>query len=256
MQIAVIKCGGSIINELSDAFFTSIKVLKEEGYGCVIVHGGGPDINEELERMQIEPEFYLGMRKTTAVTLQVVEQILAGKTNRALVTRLEKKGLNAIGINGSDAKCLQAEMIDQENLGLVGDITTVNACLIESLLQQDLIPVLTPLAITDKGEKLNVNADLAAAAVAKALKANQCVYITDVSGIYIDGSLVLALTDNQVSDYIKNGSIYGGMIPKVSSALKAIANGVKSVRIVSGKEAFFDREKWYGTEIGTKGVQV
>lgn len=255
MQIAVIKCGGSIIHELSDAFFLSIKELKEEGYGCVIVHGGGPDINVELERMKIEPEFYLGMRKTTTETLQVVEQILAGKTNRALVTRLENKGLKAVGINGSDAKCLQAELIDEENLGLVGDITTVNTCLIESLLLQDLIPVLTPLAITQTGEKLNVNADLAASAVAKALMADQCIFITDVSGIYINGSLVHALTGEQLSDYIENGDIFGGMIPKVSSALKAIENGVKSVRIVSGKEAFFDGDKWCGTEIGTKEVQ-
>lgn len=249
MKKIVIKCGGSILDELTSEFFSSLKHLQEHGYQLIFVHGGGPDINKMLSMYQVEPEFYNGLRKTTAKTLEVVELVLSGQTNRKLVQKLTENGFQAIGLNGSDGGCLQADFIDQELLGFVGEVTEVNDKLITILLQEGLIPVVTPIAVNKSGQKLNINADYAAAAVANAVGAEQCIFVTDVAGIMVDGKVVDQVEKQEVEQYIEEGTIYGGMIPKVTSALSALDKGLSSVMIVSGKSTFFNGEEWNGTKI-------
>lgn len=245
----LIKCGGSTLDELTDEFFLSLLNLKRNGYGIVIVHGGGPDINKMLKALNIVPEYVNGLRKTNKETLKVVEMVLAGQTNRKLVEKLSKYGLSALGLNGSDSGLLTGDYVDKNRLGYVGSITKVNSKLIETVLESGFIPVITPIASTENGEKLNVNADYAAAAVGNALNAEHCIFVTDVDGIMIDGKVKRTLSLNEIEQFIHKGDIYGGMIPKVQSAISAIEKGIQSVRIVSGKKSFFNKNKWFGTQI-------
>lgn len=249
MGIMVIKCGGSILDELTADFFAALKNLQEQGTQLVFVHGGGPDINKMLAMYGVEPEFYHGLRRTTEKTLEVAELVLSGLTNRKLVQKLTQNGLQALGLNGSDAGCLQAEFIDKELLGFVGEITTVNPSIISKLMQEGIVPVITPIAIHASGQKLNVNADYAAAAVAQSIGADQCIFVTDVDGIIVNEKVVDSLEKKQVEQLIKDGTIYGGMIPKVTSAMSALEKGLSSVMIVSGKTCFYDGIKWNGTKI-------
>lgn len=249
MKTVLIKCGGSTLKQLSTNFFSSLKELQRHNYSIVIVHGGGPDINSMLTKLKVDVEYVNGLRRTNEGTLQVVEMVLSGQTNRELVQSLTKNGLNAIGLNGSDAHLLKGDYIDKERLGYVGEITEVNVSLIQLLLAQDIIPVITPIAVNKDGGKLNVNADYAAAAVAKALKVEQCIFVTDVEGIMIAGEVVHSIGKDAIEHYVENGEIYGGMIPKVVSALSAIEKGIESVRIVSGDKGFFQENQWMGTKI-------
>lgn len=252
MKRVLIKCGGSILEELSSDFFFSVHELKKQGYEIVIVHGGGPDINKMLQQLNVQPEYVDGLRKTDEKTLSVVEMVLSGQTNRKLVQMLTENDLPAIGLNGSDANLLQGDFVDVERLGFVGEIKGVNAELLEMLLAQDFIPVITPIAIRKDGTKLNVNADYAATAVANALNVDHCLFVTDVEGIMINGKVQEALPLGAVNQYIAEGEIYGGMIPKVNSAIAAIKKGIDSVRIVAGKNSFFHDNEWYGTKIYEK----
>jgi acetylglutamate kinase len=251
----IIKCGGSVLDELSSAFFESIHSLIKHGYEPVIVHGGGPAINAMLELYQIEPKFHNGLRVTCEKTMEVVEMVLSGKTNRQLVNLLEENGLNAIGLNGSDGKCLVADYINKAELGLVGYITMVNGSVIEKLTEEGLIPVITPVAVSSEGSRLNINADYAAAAVAKALGAERCLFVTNVDGIMIDGNLVAEASVSDIKTYISEGHIYGGMIPKVESAVSVLEKGIDKVMIVSGTKTFYQGGAWSGTSIiGKAGV--
>jgi acetylglutamate kinase len=249
MKTVLVKCGGSTLEELSMDFFNSLQELKTQGYKIIIVHGGGPDINNMLEQLNVEVEYVNGLRKTNKETLKVVEMVLAGQTNRKLVQKLTKNGLKAIGINGSDAGLLKAEYVDKERLGYVGEITEVNSVFLQLLLEEDIIPVITPIAICNDGTKLNVNADYAAAAVANALHVEQCLFVTDVEGIMINGALKKTIPVGEIDHYIENGDIYGGMIPKVVSAVSAIQKGIESVRIIAGKKSFYLNQEWLGTKI-------
>ena len=252
MKTIVIKCGGSVIDQLTSEFFTSLKRLKNKGYQLVFVHGGGPDINEMLDYFQVKAAFHNGLRKTTKEALEIVEMVLSGKTNRKLVQLLREHDLNGIGLNGTDNNCINASFIDEEKLGLVGEVSQVNIRLISSLLEENLIPVLTPLGITEDGRKLNINADYVASAVAKYLHAEQCLFVTDVAGIFIDGELQARMAQEEITHYINTGQINGGMIPKVTSAIAALESGLNSVMIISGKKQFFDGEELIGTKIVVK----
>ncbi|WP_338472146.1 acetylglutamate kinase [Niallia sp. XMNu-256] len=245
----VIKCGGSILDELTSEFFTGLKLLQEQGNQIIFVHGGGPDINQMLTMYEVEPEFYNGLRKTTEQTLEIAELVLSGRTNRKLVQKLTMHGFQAFGINGSDVGLLQAEYIDQDSLGFVGEIVSVNNKMITNFIQDGIVPVITPIAIHRSGQKLNVNADYAAAAVAQSIKADQCIFVTDVAGIMVNQQVVDSLEKTQVERLIEDGTIYGGMIPKVTSAMSALEKGLSSVMIVSGKATFFDGNGWKGTKI-------
>ncbi|MFE8700352.1 acetylglutamate kinase [Cytobacillus sp. FJAT-54145] len=249
MKKIVIKCGGSILDELSSEFFQSLTELKKLGYQIVIVHGGGPDINDMLNQLNVVPEFDNGLRKTDKKTFKVVEMVLSGKTNRKLVEKLTTNGLGAIGVNGSDANILLGNFVNREKLGFVGSVDEVNTELLYMFLEKGLVPVITPIACTTNGTKLNVNADYAAAAVAHALRVDHCLFVTDVEGIKINGKFVKSLQLEELEGYIRTGEIYGGMIPKVNSAVSAIEKGIDSVMIVSGLTSFFHHHEWHGTKI-------
>jgi acetylglutamate kinase len=255
MKKILIKCGGSVLDELTPDFFNSLKALQTGGYQLIFVHGGGPDINKMLSMYQVEPEFHNGLRKTTKETLEIVELVLSGQTNRKLVGKLTENGLPAVGLNGSDGGCLQAHFIDEETLGFVGEITAVNAKLISFLMEEGYIPVVTPVAVNEEGQKLNINADYAAAAVAGAIEAEQCIFVTDVPGIMVNGEVVPQMAKAEVEGYIEDGTIYGGMIPKVTSAMSALDKGLASVMIVSGKTSFFNGTEWKGTNIIRKEMK-
>lgn len=252
MKSIVIKCGGSVMEELDDSFFKSLADLKNRGYQLVFVHGGGPAINKMLELYQVPHEFENGLRKTTPEVMEVAEMVLAGQSNRKLTAILEKHGFKAFGVNGSDAGLFKGEFLNQEKLGLVGEITSVNRPVLEMLLSEDLVPVITPIAAAEDGTKLNVNADYAAAAVASAIHAEHCIFVTDVQGIFLDGKLSPHLDTEEIEQHIKDEKITGGMIPKVTSAMKAISKGLNSVMIVSGKDKFYENGSWAGTNVSAK----
>ena len=251
MKLIVVKCGGSIIDQLSDHFFNSLSELKSLGYSFVFVHGGGPDINEMMKKFEIPVQFEKGLRKTSTKTLEVAELVLAGKTNRELVHKLQSKGFQAVGINGSDGPILEADYINKEQLGEVGVITKVNSHLLMNLLSSGFYPVLTPISMSRAGQKLNVNADSAAGAVAAALKAEKCIFITDVSGIKNGEQMIHHITEAEINELIDQGKIYGGMIPKVQAALAAKEQGASTILITSGVSGFFTENKWSGTFLGT-----
>ncbi|WP_121609606.1 acetylglutamate kinase [Mesobacillus foraminis] len=254
MKTIVLKCGGSVLDELSPAFFDGLRSLMEDGYMPVLVHGGGPAINSMLSLYQIPSKFQNGLRVTCEKTMEVVEMVLSGQTNRQLVRLFEHHDLTAVGLNGSDGKCLQAEYINKEELGFVGQITAVNKKMIEKLLVDRIIPVITPIAASmeETGARMNVNADYAAAAVAKALNAERCLFVTNVDGILVEGQLVEEATESDIQSFISDGHIYGGMIPKVESALSVLGNGIEKVMIVSGKKSFYQSGIWTGTAITSK----
>lgn len=256
MKIVVIKCGGSVLEELSDSFFTSLRNLMKDGYKPVLVHGGGPAINRMLTLLNVDVEFHNGLRKTSKQVLQTVELVLSGQTNRQLVKLLSDKQFDAVGVNGSDGKLLIGKLINKELLGYVGEITSVNQEMIKLFLDKDLIPVLTPIAVSEEGDKLNINADHAASAVAKALQAERCLFVTNVSGVLVDGECLPQLTLGEMRELIDTGKIYGGMIPKVQSAASVVKEGGKGVTIVSGTQVFYEEKKWLGTNIVMEELNV
>ncbi|KAB7705275.1 acetylglutamate kinase [Bacillus aerolatus] len=256
MKTIVVKCGGSVLSELSEAFFDSMKELTEKGYAIVFVHGGGPEINSMLEALKVKSEFKNGLRVTSKQVLKTAELALAGSLNRQLVRMLEKHGIQAIGLNSSDNGLLQADFIDRKQLGYVGDVKKVNSQFIQLVCNEQLLPVLTPLAAGPDGTVLNVNADHAACAVANALQAEHFLMVTDVDGVLKDGQLVAELTEKETEELINSGVISGGMIPKVQSALKAFSDHVSKVHIVSGKKAFYEQGEWHGTKFIKEKVTV
>lgn len=236
-KIIVFKCGGSALDDLSDEFFENIQFLQAAGMQPVIVHGGGPAIQEMLDTLHIESEFVDGLRKTTDEMMDVVEMILVGNVNPALTRRVNELGLHAVGLSGSDSLMLQASPINKEKYGLVGKVTYVDTEYIQQLLNARIVPVISPIAIGADGNRYNVNADTAAGAIASALKAEQLVFVTDVPGILQDGKLLETVTTTEVHELIEDGTIYGGMIPKVRAALDGISGDVKEVMIVNGKKS-------------------
>lgn len=228
----VLKCGGSSINELSDEFFKNIQALRDAGLKPVIVHGGGPAIKDMLEKLDIEFEFIDGLRKTTEAMMDVVEMVLSGHVNPALTRRVNQTGIKAAGVSG----VLEATPINYERYGFVGEVTHVDTAYIEQLLELDIVPVISPIAIGADEKRYNVNADTAAGAVAAALNAKQLIFVTDVPGILKDGDLLETVTIQDIEAMIEDGTIYGGMIPKVKAAMKGLSI-VKEVMIVNGKQS-------------------
>lgn len=252
--VIVVKLGGSILSELSSLFYKSIKDLQKH-YHVILVHGGGPDITATLNVFGIESTFINGQRKTTKDVFGIAEQILKGKVNSLLVHQLNREGVRAIGLSGYDAHLLKASFIDKESLGFVGKIEEVNLTLLHNLLSLHYLPVIAPLATTGEGERVNVNADLAAAAVAQALKAEKLVFVTDVAGILKDGELVSRVTIDVIQHYIESGVIYGGMIPKVQAALSVLNKHINEVMIVGCQDSIIQDGEMIGTRI-TEGKEV
>ncbi|MED0659446.1 acetylglutamate kinase [Bacillus smithii] len=256
MKTAVVKCGGSVVDHLSEDFFQSMKEMEKDGYRLAFVHGGGPEISAMLDLFKIKSEFKNGLRITDEKVLETAELVLSGKTNRKLVHLLQQHGFQAIGLNSSDAYLLEADYINREEYGLVGDVTNVKADFLSSLTEQGLLPVLTPIASGPDGRILNVNADHAACAVAAALNADHFLMVTDVDGVYQNGRLIDRLTEEKAHQLMESGVITGGMIPKVQSALKAASQNTGHVHIVSGKKRFYKSGHWYGTQFAKEKVTI
>ncbi|WP_240794271.1 acetylglutamate kinase [Bacillus sp. BHET2] len=252
--VIVVKLGGSILSKLSTSFSRNIKELQHH-YHIILVHGGGPHISEMLNNLGIESTFTNGQRKTTGAVLEVAEQVLKGKVNGELTHRLSLSGLNAVGLCGYDAGLLKATFIDEKSLGFVGKIEEVNLTLLDNLLSLNYLPVIAPLAMTKEGQKLNVNADLAASAIAESLQAEKLVFVTDVPGILKDGELVSRVTIDVILQYIESGVIHGGMIPKVQAALSALNLNMNEVMIVGCQDDIIQDGKMIGTRI-TEGKEV
>ncbi len=262
-KTVVIKYGGSIANDIeaTDAFSEEIAVLQRAGAKVVVVHGGGPDINRMLRRLNIKDEFIKGLRVTGSSTMEVVEMVLSGRVNKNLASKLVSKGIKAIGISGRDGRLIEAEKLyvddkgEKIDIGLVGEVKTVNSTLLGDLTDMGYVPVISPVGGDVEGNAYNINGDYAAAAIGISLAADSLVYMSDVDGLYWDindrGSLIDTITSSEIEELINNGTIYGGMIPKMKCCIDAVEKGVKSVCIVGGHKAHALSELFMGKAAGT-----
>lgn len=229
----VIKLGGSTLEGLNKAFFSNFKNLQQEGYDIIITHGGGPAINKELEKQNVSSSILNGIRVTNEEAINIVQTTLIGKVNTALVGELNQAGITAIGLNGFDGQLLQSEFLDKETYGYVGKVTSVNTQLINTLCENQIVPVIACVGATADGQALNINGDTIASEVALALIAESLLLVTDVSGIRIDGEYKEEANPNLINQWIEDGHIYGGMIPKVQGAIQVLKSGIPSVQIVN-----------------------
>lgn len=242
-KIVVIKYGGSaMVDEtIKEQVIEDIVLMKLVGFKPVVVHGGGKEISKQLSALGMESEFYQGLRVTDKPTVEVVEMVLSGKVNKGIVQLIQNHDLNAVGISGKDAKTIKAtkKQVEGKDVGYVGEITEVNTGLLESLINNDFIPVIAPVGTDCTGETYNINADYAASAVAGALKAEKLIFLTDVEGVLKDvndsDSLISVIDTSHVDQMIQNGIISGGMIPKVECCVDGIRQGVKNVHILDGR---------------------
>ena len=242
----VIKYGGNAMvdERLKATFARDVALMKLVGMNPVVVHGGGPQIGALLEKLNIPTHFVDGMRVTDAATMDVVEMVLGGLVNQEIVSLLNQQGGRAVGITGKDGSLIEAtklklsradpkpsEIID---IGHVGEVRAVNARVLDTLTRSGFIPVIAPIGVGQQGESYNINADLVADAIARALDAEKFVLLTNTAGILDNGETVASLTAGQARALIDNGAVSGGMLPKVNCALNAVAGGVKSVQIIDG----------------------
>jgi acetylglutamate kinase len=251
---AVIKYGGAAMvkDSLKASFANDVNLLRSAGLLPMVVHGGGPEITATLEKLgQGRSEFVDGVRVTGRDDVKVVEMVLTGKINTEIVSLLNQTSAHAVGVSGKDAGTLRCKRLVGEggrDLGMVGEITSVNAALLETLLDKKYVPVVSPIGLGEDGEGYNINADTAAAEVAIALKAEKLIYLTDVQGVLENGELVSEMTATEARAKIASGVIRGGMVAKIKSALRAIEGGVERVHIIDGRtphsvvaELFTDR---------------
>ena len=239
-EIFVIKYGGSaqINPELKSKFAQDIILLYMVGIRPVIVHGGGRKISELLEKLEIKSEFIDGMRVTTKEVMEVVEMVLSGNINKEIINLLNMHGAKAIGLTGKDGKFMTASSKNNGKYGLVGEIEAIDNSVVENLLNEKFIPVIAPIASGDKLNHpgFNINADLAASKIASSLKATKVIFMTDIVGVLDkDKNILSTLTKKQIVNYKKDGTIYGGMIPKVDACLEAIEDGVIKAHIIDGR---------------------
>jgi acetylglutamate kinase len=249
-KTVVVKFGGHAMGnaELAANFARDIVLLKQAGVNPVVVHGGGPQIGSLLERLNIRSEFRGGLRVTDRETVEVVEMVLAGSVNKEIVTAINAQGGKAVGISGKDANLMRARKIERRwkdpdsnieeilDLGFVGEPIAVDPHIIDVIVQSDLIPVVAPIGLSPNGETLNINADTFAAALAMAMKAKRLLLLTDVEGVLDkNGQLIKSLTTSEAQELIEDGTISGGMIPKIEGCLDVIAEGVEAVVIINGK---------------------
>lgn len=239
-EIFVIKYGGSaqINPELKDKFARDILLMYLVGIKPVIVHGGGNKINSFLDKMQIDSKFVDGLRVTDEKTMEIVEMVLSGNINKEITSLLNEHGAKALGISGKDAMFLKARARDNGKYGLVGDIFEIDDSVARNLIADKFIPVIAPIA---SGETIghpgyNINADLAASKIAASLKASKIIFMTDIVGVLDkDKNLLETLYEDEIIELKKNGTIVGGMIPKVDACLEAINGGVEKAHIIDGR---------------------
>ena len=249
-KTVVVKYGGHAMGDstLAKAFARDIVMLKLAGVNPVVVHGGGPQIGAMLDRLNIKSEFRGGLRVTDKPTVEVVEMVLAGAINKQIVSAINMEGGKAVGICGKDANLMIAKKLEKReadpnsniekviDLGYVGDPEEVNPYIINTIMKSDLIPVVAPVAVSRAGETLNINADTFATALAVALKAERLLMLTDVPGVLDkDGKLIPELSIAKAKELIRNGTISGGMIPKVVGCFEVVEAGVEGVVIMNGK---------------------
>ncbi|HRQ56545.1 MAG TPA: acetylglutamate kinase [Azoarcus taiwanensis] len=244
----VIKYGGNAMTDahLKDCFARDVVLLKLVGLNPVVVHGGGPQIENLLTRVGKKGEFIQGMRVTDAETMEVVEMVLGGQVNKEIVNLINQHGGKAVGLTGKDANFIRARKLlmqkkdaplgDLVDVGQVGEITSIDPSLIAFLDQGDFIPVIAPIGVGENGETYNINADVVAGKLAEILKAEKLVLLTNTPGVLDkNGKLLTGLTPRDVDDMVADGTLSGGMLPKIGSALDAARSGVKSVHIIDGR---------------------
>jgi len=242
-KIVVVKYGGSAMEspELKDLVIQDIVLMKLVGMRPVIVHGGGKAISEMMKRLGKSTSFVDGLRVTDAETAEIAEMVLSGNINKQIVQAIQNHGMQAVGINGKDANTFIAEkaLVGGRDVGFVGTITTTNPALVNSLLDNEFIPVIAPIGTDALGNTYNINADYAASAIAGALQAQKLVFLTDVEGILKDidnpDSIIRRLSAAEAEKYIEEGIISGGMIPKTRCCIDGIQKGVDSVHILDGR---------------------
>lgn len=235
--IVVIKLGGHAMgsDDAMDSFARDIVLMQQVGVNPVIVHGGGPMINALLDKLEIKSEFVNGKRVTDTATVEVVEMVLSGLVNKRIVQAINRQGGRAVGISGKDANLMVCDQTDP-SLGFVGTPAEMDAKLLHTLFERDMIPVIAPLGAGRDGETFNVNGDTAAGAIAGALKADRLLLLTDVSGVKnAEGEVVTELKAEQIRQMTRDGVIAGGMIPKTETALDAIERGVRAAVILDGR---------------------
>jgi len=244
----VVKYGGNamIDDALTASFAQDIVLMKLVGMHPVVVHGGGPQIGSLLERLNIQSELVDGMRVTDSGTMEVVEMVLGGAVNKAIVSLLNKAGGKAIGLTGKDGNLIRAKkmfltrsadpLAEKVDIGQVGEVESVNRSVIDLLVAGDFIPVIAPIGVGVDGESYNINADLVAGKLAEALAAEKLMLLTNVAGLQNkSGNVLTGLSTQQVDALIADGTIYGGMLPKIQCALDAVNSGVKSAHIIDGR---------------------
>ena len=235
----VIKYGGAVMTEerLKQTFAKDVTILRKIGINIIIVHGGGKEITATANALGIATTFVDGQRYTDEKMIEVVLMVLAGQINKEIANLINTNGGNAIGLCGVDNMLLRARKLvtDGKDLGLVGEITSVNVPFLSLLLQNGMMPVIAPIGVGEGGQLYNINADLAAGAVAAALKAEKLVYLSDTEGILVKEKLVSSMTKNEANKFIAQGDIFGGMIPKVTSAFNTLDAGVNKVHIIDGR---------------------
>jgi acetylglutamate kinase len=265
----VIKYGGHAMvdSELKDQFAKDVVMMKYIGINPIVVHGGGPQIGELLKKFGKESKFIQGMRVTDEETMNIVEMVLVGTVNKEIVSLINRHGGNAVGLSGKDGNLIRAEKyyLNEEkakytppeiiDIGLVGKVKNINSQLIITLAQNNFIPVIAPTGIGDNGETYNINADIVAGEIAAALQAEKLLLLTDVPGVLgKNKKLINTMTNKEALKLIDNGTVEGGMFPKIKCCLKALKAGVKKAHIIDGRlkhavllEVFTD--KGIGTEI-------
>jgi acetylglutamate kinase len=243
----VVKYGGNAMTDpaLKEGFARDVVLLKVVGMNPVIVHGGGPQIDDLLKRVGKKGEFIQGMRVTDAETMDVVEMVLGGQVNKDIVNLINRCGGKAVGLTGKDGGLIRArkmmvrggagsdEMVD---IGQVGEVESIDPAIVNLLHTQDFIPVIAPVGVGANGESYNINADLVAGKVAEILKAEKLIVLTNTAGVLDkDGKLLTGLTARKVDELFADGTIHGGMLPKIGSALEAVKNGVNTCHIIDGR---------------------
>lgn len=245
----VVKYGGNAMTdpELENSFARDIVLLKTVGLNPIVVHGGGPQIGDLLARIGKESKFIDGMRVTDAETMDVVEMVLGGLVNKSIVNLINQNGGRAVGLTGKDGNLIRAKKMllsktdengktEKLDIGHVGEVAGIKADVVEMVIASDFIPVIAPVGVGDGGESYNINADLVAGKVAEALKAEKLILLTNIPGVMDKNKNVLTgLSTQDIDDLIADGTIYGGMLPKIACALDAVKGGVISAHIIDGR---------------------
>ncbi|MFP6706509.1 MAG: acetylglutamate kinase [Alphaproteobacteria bacterium] len=249
-QTFVIKYGGHAMGDaqLADDFARDVVLMKQVGINPVVVHGGGPQIGAMLDRLKIKSSFIDGLRVTDGETVDIVEMVLSGSINKAVVTAINGAGGVAVGISGKDGRLIQARKLQRTtrdpdsniekvlDLGFVGEPVSINPTLLQTFAKSDLIPVIAPIGVGEHGETYNINADTAAGKIAATLQAAKLVMLTDIAGVLDgNGELISNLTPERADELTLEGVIKGGMIPKLETCLDAVANGVGAAHILDGR---------------------